>query len=118
MNEKLTPEQRAQIELCGDLKDPVPGSDEVFDYYGGEITFAEMTEQFRKEYGDGPSNTYRRYHVTYSYQATGMDRADRRDLGIVEAVSADAAITYFVRHERPEDRAFVRGCLTARRLSD
>lgn len=56
--QRLTPEQRAQIELCGDLKDPMPSPDEVFDDYGGKITFAEMTEQFRKKYGDGPSDAY------------------------------------------------------------
>lgn len=44
----LTPEQMAQLELCGDLKDPVPNADEVFDHYGERITFKEMVERFRK----------------------------------------------------------------------
>ena len=66
-----------------------------------------------------------RFHVTYSYCASGMEgRRDEKDYGIIEAETADEAREKVVTDEYPADvmygpnntyssREFLRGCVRA-----
>lgn len=59
-----------------------------------------------------------RFHVTYYYYATGMDKADSTDHGIVEAKSPREARLKVVAEQYPRmperDTNFLLGCLTAK----
>lgn len=62
-----------------------------------------------------------RYHVTFYYLATGMEGRPLTDnYGVVLASSEDAAKEYILNTYHPNnsanDRAFIKGCLTAKRI--
>jgi len=62
------------------------------------------------------------YHVTYYYLATGMEgHADSRDYGFIVAESEEAAKNKAIlqNHRRmpTTDAAWLKGCLTAKRVS-
>jgi len=61
-----------------------------------------------------------KYHVTYYYLATGMERnTDTRDYGVYEANDEQEAKEIVAVQAYPNDaatRTFFLGCLTARRV--
>ena len=59
------------------------------------------------------------YHVTYFYQATGMSGPDKADYGYIKASSAACAVDSIAMRAYPtneNDRAFLRGCLKAKKV--
>lgn len=63
-------------------------------------------------------NVQYRFHVTYYYLATGMEgNADTKDYGYVMAANQLEAKNIIAEREcrNPADRAFFKGCLSARR---
>jgi hypothetical protein len=61
-----------------------------------------------------------RYHVRYYYLATGMEgKPDERDFGERIAETAHAACEQVADElsKGPDDKAWIMGCLSARRVS-